>query len=152
MIQKMGVFGRRCTIVRKLKTWHSSWRRHFGKASANPWNKICYHEKLPSQLLVFWFECDEHSAPRCDLSLQDNICLASKTDVDHGLGYLFNNLWVKWRAHHSVNSWFHHTRTSCGDWLHPYATMKYGKTQEKRRLPPFFDKVPITLTMKYYSD
>jgi hypothetical protein len=64
---------------------------------------------------------------RADLDSSDNPCKASKTDVDHMLGYDFNNLWCLWRCHHSVNTWFHYIRKREKAWLHPYVKAKYAK-------------------------
>jgi hypothetical protein len=77
---------------------------------------------------------------------KDGDCLlpVCKTDVDHMLGYHFNNVFCLWRCNHQVNQWLHQTRGRAGIWLHPYFNAIYE--EENKGNPPYFDSLPPTLT------
>ena len=77
----------------------------------------------------------------------DNLLAVCKTDGDHMLGYVVNNIFCLWKCNHQVNRWFHQIRQRAGKWLHPYYDVEYGDGDDELRVkPPYFDSLPPTLT------
>ena len=61
----------------------------------------------------------------------DCLILVCKTDADHMLGYVFNNMFCLWKCNHQGNQWFYQIRLRVNNWLHPYYNAKYGNENGK---------------------
>ena len=69
---------------------------------------------------------------------------ACQSDVDHMLGYWYDNIFVVHLCHHQANKCLHYIRESIQRWDHPYYHQVY-LTEESRQHPDFFFDLPLTL-------